>query len=78
VLGVLKVIFRRDSVAVQGFGTRQFQVTLIISLRILRRLQGVDAGGDVFPGSYSSLHDVPARFNVRRSSAAAAVKKERL
>lgn len=47
-LGVLKVIFRRHRVAVQGFGTRQFQVTLVIPLCALGLLQEVDPGGAVF------------------------------
>ena len=36
VLGVLKIILRRNPVAAQGFGTRQRQITLVVSLGVLR------------------------------------------
>ncbi len=46
---MLKVIFSRNSVAVQGFGASQLQIALIIPLRVLGLLQEVDSGTGVFP-----------------------------
>ncbi len=49
VLRMLKVIFSRNTVAVQGFGASQLQIALIIPLRVLGLLQEVDSGTGVFP-----------------------------
>jgi hypothetical protein len=40
---MLEVVFRRDPVAAKRFGARQFQITLIISLGVLR-LRAAEAG----------------------------------
>ena len=43
VLGVLKIILRRNPVAAQGFGTRQRQITLVVSLGVLG-IRAVESG----------------------------------
>ena len=67
VLGVLKIILRRNPVAAQGFGTRQRQITLVVSLGVLRLgIRAVESGRfgfaefAVFEGfSYSDTAALP-------------------
>ncbi len=69
VLGVLKVILRRNPVAAQRFGASQRQITLVVSLGVLRL--GIWA---VEPSRFG-LSDLPSWLgsHVRRRSAAVAL-----
>jgi hypothetical protein len=58
--GVLEIILRRDPVPGQGFGARQLQVALIVSLSVLRlpRLGAGEPGRSGFWGLGRSRHGV--------------------
>jgi len=64
VLGVLKVILRRDVVAGQGLGAGQFEVALVVLLGILdrSRLAKAESGSRGFSNLGFSLHWIGCRF----------------